>query len=114
MIPFNTKLCGVALILFLFATSALGLDINSTINNAPSDRGLEIRSTKHNLSISGPGTITATSETRICIFCHIPHQKGTAARYLWNRSDPADPYLPYFSSIYCAGRDRFFSNRNTA
>jgi predicted CXXCH cytochrome family protein len=83
MMPFNTKLCGATLILFFFATSALGLDI---------------RSSKHNLSISGPGPIRASSESQICIFCHIPHQEGPAIRYLWNRSDPANPYIPYFSS----------------
>jgi predicted CXXCH cytochrome family protein len=98
MIPFKTKLCCAALILFFFATSAMGLDISAMNHNATSARGLDIRSTKHNLSISGPGPITASSESRICIFCHIPHQKGSAIRYLWNRSDPANPYFPYFSS----------------
>jgi predicted CXXCH cytochrome family protein len=83
MIPFNTKLCGATLILFFFATCALALDI---------------RSSKHNLSISGPGPIRASSESQICIFCHIPHQEGSGIRYLWNRSDPANPYIPYFSS----------------
>ena len=98
MIPFKTKLCVAILILFFFATSALGLDINTTnFNNAP-ERGVNIRSTKHNLSISGPGPIRASSENQICIFCHIPHQKGSATQYLWNRFDPANPYFPYFSS----------------
>lgn len=32
-----------------------------------------IKSTKHNLSVSGPGPIKAVSETRICVFCHTPH-----------------------------------------
>jgi predicted CXXCH cytochrome family protein len=98
MIPFNTKMCGAALILFLFATSALGVDIRSTKQYTTTALSLDIRSTKHNLSISGPGPITASSESRICIFCHIPHQKGSATRYLWNRSDPGNPYIPYFSS----------------
>ena len=98
MIPFKTKVCGATLILFFFATSALGLDIRSTNQSATSTRGLDVRSTKHNLSISGPGTITASLESRICIFCHIPHQKGSATPYLWNRSDPGNPYIPYFSS----------------
>ena len=78
MISVNTKLCGVALILCFFATSAMGQDISSTNHNTISVRGLEIRNTKHNLSISGPGSITASVESRICIFCHIPHQKGSA------------------------------------
>ncbi len=33
-----------------------------------------IVNTKHNLSISGTGTIKSTDETEICIFCHTPHQ----------------------------------------
>lgn len=98
MIPFHTKLCGATLILFFFATSALGVDIRSTKHNATSGLGVDVRSTKHNLSISGPGPINASSESQICIFCHIPHQKGSAIRYLWNRFDPANPYIPYFSS----------------
>lgn len=32
-----------------------------------------ISTTKHNLSISGPGTVKATSDERICVFCHTPH-----------------------------------------
>ncbi|MGW8325708.1 MAG: cytochrome c3 family protein, partial [Desulfobacterales bacterium] len=98
MIPFKTKLCVAILILFFFATSALGLDINTTNLNAAPERGVNIRSTKHNLSISGPGPFRASSENQICIFCHIPHQKGSATQYLWNRFDPANPYFPYFSS----------------
>jgi len=58
----------------------------------------DIRSTKHNLSISGPGDVAAASESRICIFCHIPHREGSKMPYLWNRSDPSDPYIPYDSS----------------
>ena len=100
MRPFNTKLCVAALILTFLATSALGSDVYPTRYNprSVSVLGTNIRSTKHNLSISGPGPITALSENQICIFCHIPHQQAPAARYLWNRSDPAYPYIPYFSS----------------
>jgi predicted CXXCH cytochrome family protein len=86
------------MILCAGVAAAQGLDIHSTNPNLTSTLGLDIRSTKHNLSISGPGTLTASTESRICIFCHIPHQKGAAARYLWNRSDPANAYIPYFSS----------------
>jgi predicted CXXCH cytochrome family protein len=98
MRPLNTQLWWGVVILLLGVTSAQGLDIHSTHPNYSATLGLDIRSTKHNLSISGPGTITATSESRVCIFCHIPHQKGSATRYLWNRSDPANAYIPYFSS----------------
>ncbi len=55
-----------------------------------------ILNTKHNLSISGAGTIKATSETEVCVFCHIPHatQEGTP---LWNRSMPSSAYKMYES-----------------
>lgn len=33
-----------------------------------------IATTKHNLSISGPGTVKATTEERLCVFCHTPHR----------------------------------------
>jgi len=32
-----------------------------------------IAKTKHNLSVTGPGAIKATTETQICVFCHTPH-----------------------------------------
>lgn len=53
--------------------------------------------TKHNLSVSGPGTIKASSESEICIFCHTPH--GSSARTpLWNKNDPGMNYTLYNSS----------------
>ncbi|VAW45953.1 Cytochrome c family protein, partial [hydrothermal vent metagenome] len=33
----------------------------------------DIVNTKHNLSASGPGTLKATTESRVCVFCHTPH-----------------------------------------
>ena len=56
-----------------------------------------IVSTKHNLSISGPGTIKATSESEICIFCHAPHN-ARPDHPLWNRTDPGLSYTLYASS----------------
>lgn len=52
---------------------------------------------KHNLSVSGPGTIKATSETQICLFCHAPHNAAPSAP-LWNRRNPGGNYIPYASS----------------
>ncbi|MDQ7056838.1 MAG: cytochrome c3 family protein [Persephonella sp.] len=51
----------------------------------------QIVNTVHNLSVSGPGTIKAVSETEICVFCHIPHheREGTP---LWNRKMPTSIY----------------------
>jgi len=32
-----------------------------------------IMETKHNLSVTGPGEIKSTTETEVCVFCHVPH-----------------------------------------
>ncbi|HHC73111.1 MAG TPA: hypothetical protein ENK54_09465 [Thiotrichales bacterium] len=53
--------------------------------------------TRHNLSVSGPGTIRAQSETEVCIFCHTPHGAYPQAP-LWNRYDSGSQYIPYSSS----------------
>lgn len=57
----------------------------------------DVATTKHNLSISGPGTIKATAESQICVFCHAPHNSSPSAP-LWNRRDPGSTYTPYTSS----------------
>ena len=56
-----------------------------------------IVNTKHNLSVSGPGTVKATGESEICIFCHTPHNSRPVAP-LWNRNDPGTTYTLYGSS----------------
>ncbi len=53
--------------------------------------------TKHNLSVSGPGTIKAVSESEICIFCHTPHNSSPRSP-LWNKPDPGVTYTLYTSS----------------
>ena len=56
-----------------------------------------ITGSKHDLSAAGPGKVTASSETEICIFCHAPHNSaGDAPR--WNRYSPGTTYTPYNSS----------------
>lgn len=55
-----------------------------------------IANTLHNMSTSGAGTIKATSETEICVFCHIPHN-AQAGRPLWNHDMPATGYTMYTS-----------------
>lgn len=44
-----------------------------------------ISTTKHNLSVSGPGPVQAQSETQICIFCHTPHNSSPSSP-LWNHT----------------------------
>jgi hypothetical protein len=53
----------------------------------------DIAKTKHNLSSSGPGTVKATTETQICVFCHTPHKANAAAMVpLWNRELSGETY----------------------
>ncbi len=82
--PFNRRfLCVAALVLLAFASSAAAL--------------MSVVDSKHNLSISGPGTMKATAESEICIFCHTPHGAEPGG-VLWNRADPAGPYQTYDST----------------
>ena len=60
-----------------------------------------ILTTKHNLSISGPGTVTASTEARVCIFCHTPHH-ATAVTPLWSRKTSNAIYNLYGSSTLVA------------
>jgi predicted CXXCH cytochrome family protein len=57
----------------------------------------DIRSTKHNLSVSGPGAVKALSEDRVCVFCHTPHNASPVAP-LWNRNESPAAYTPYTST----------------
>lgn len=58
-----------------------------------------IANTKHNLSTSGPGTVKATSQSQICVFCHTPHAANSAAPTpLWNRELSSATYTPYTSN----------------
>ena len=62
----------------------------------------DIVNTKHNLSVSGPGPIRALTETRICIFCHTPHN-ATPLSPLWNKDIEAQIYNVYASPTLRAG-----------
>ncbi len=41
--------------------------------------------TLHNLSVSGPGEIKSTTETRVCKFCHVPHN-AVVPKPLWGHA----------------------------
>lgn len=56
-----------------------------------------IVNSKHNLSVSGPGTVRAGKESQVCIFCHTPHNATTEAP-LWNRYGSGATYTPYIST----------------
>ncbi|NIA12671.1 MAG: hypothetical protein GWP08_01230 [Nitrospiraceae bacterium] len=57
----------------------------------------DISATKHNLSVTGPGTVKISSASEICIFCHTPHNTQPSTP-LWNRSLSTLVYTPYASS----------------
>lgn len=59
--------------------------------------GQTIITTKHNLSASGPGTVKASSESEICIFCHTPHNSSPLTP-LWNHTNSGAVYTLYSSS----------------
>ena len=60
-----------------------------------------LATSKHNLSVSGTGTVKATSESQSCLFCHAPHNSSPIAP-LWNRSNAGSTYTPYTSSTSAA------------
>ena len=74
---------------YLFAATVL---LIATLANG------EIATTKHNLSITGPGPIKSTTEQEICIYCHAPHRARTTVGVLWNREDSTATYTQYQSS----------------
>jgi predicted CXXCH cytochrome family protein len=52
----------------------------------------------HNLSVSGPGIVKATSESDVCIFCHTAHHSNGATP-LWNHNlSGITNYIVYSSS----------------
>jgi len=59
--------------------------------------GPSIISTKHNLSVSGPGDVKALTETRICVFCHTPHNAAPQTP-LWNKAVQPVTYVLYTST----------------
>ena len=62
------------------------------------ERIADIRNTRHNLSASGTGTVKATTETQVCVFCHTPHGATQGVTPLWNRQLSNQTYTPYTSS----------------
>ncbi|MDH5614659.1 MAG: hypothetical protein OEY35_06475, partial [Gammaproteobacteria bacterium] len=60
-----------------------------------------IVNSKHNLSVTGSGSVKADQESQICIFCHTPHNASPIAP-LWNRPSSGASYTPYSSSTAIA------------
>ena len=54
--------------------------------------------TVHNLSVNGPGTIKASTETAVCVFCHTVHH-ASGVTPLWNHSmSSVSNYVVYSST----------------
>jgi len=61
----------------------------------------DVTRTRHNLSVSGPGTLKADSESQVCVFCHTPHAAENVPDVptpLWNRKLSGATYTPYTST----------------
>src|SRR4029079_16549957 len=82
----------------------LGLALGAALLATPAaaQRAADIENTRHNLSVSGPGPIHALTETRICVFCHTPHN-GAPQTPLWNRTLEPRTYQTYTSETLKAG-----------
>jgi hypothetical protein len=57
----------------------------------------QIRDTKHNLSMSGPGPFKALEESRICRFCHTTHA-AAPKQPLWNHELSQGAYYQTYQS----------------
>jgi predicted CXXCH cytochrome family protein len=84
---------------WILALCLLGSRLASALEaQTPSD----VVNTRHNLSVSGAGPIRALTETRICIFCHTPHN-ATPLSPLWNKDIEPQVYTVYESPTLRAG-----------
>jgi predicted CXXCH cytochrome family protein len=63
---------------------------------AAAQTGANITGTKHDMSKFGPGDNRALAETRICVFCHTPHN-AAASSPLWNKDLEPVTYQVYTS-----------------
>ena len=55
-----------------------------------------VLSSSHTFAAGNPGSVTS-SESRACVFCHIPHGGLMAPGYLWNQQASAAGYTAYQS-----------------
>jgi len=74
----------------------------ASLAHAQAPTAADIVNTKHNLSLSGPGPVKALTESRICIFCHTPHN-ATPLSPLWNKDLEPQVYTVYTSPTLKAG-----------
>ncbi|MDH3716197.1 MAG: hypothetical protein OET44_20395, partial [Gammaproteobacteria bacterium] len=63
---------------------------------AAAQRIPDVANTAHNLSVTGPGSVTATAEDEVCVFCHTPHGASSfPGSPLWNRQLSGQTYTVY-------------------
>jgi predicted CXXCH cytochrome family protein len=74
---------------------AIGLMIVSVLQAAVGQT--QVAKTKHNLTITGTGTVHTTAAVGTCVFCHTPHN-ANPSKGLWNRELPGGTYQIYSSS----------------
>jgi len=87
------------LISLLLVCALAGLWALMPLEPAGAAKIADVANTKHNLSVTGSGTVKATSESQICVFCHTPHGAETIpGAPLWNRKLSGATYTPYTSS----------------
>jgi hypothetical protein len=72
--------------------------IAAVVSLAVAQKIPDVRNTKHNFSVTGPGPVKAQSETQVCVFCHTPHGAESLPAPLWNRAQSGATYTPYTSS----------------
>ncbi len=77
------------------------------LGNSQAAKISDIANTKHNLSMTwggegvDPRSVTATSESQICVFCHTPHGASISTTApLWNRSLEGDAGYSATYSMY--------------
>jgi len=82
------------------ATAVAGLVLLAF--TARADNPNSIIYSKHNLSVSSPGTVHAVTESDVCIFCHTPHHASATDGPLWNHQMATGPYTPFSSPTLTA------------
>ena len=80
--------------------SALVLTLLLALLPVQAARVPDVANTKHNLSVTGPGGVRATTLDQVCVFCHTPHgATNFPGAPLWNREiNVNQTYTVYTSS----------------
>ncbi len=61
---------------------------------------ITIEGSRHDLSTGGGITNRSTDETRICVFCHTPHNASASDEPLWNRTNSLSTFTVYTSATF--------------